>query len=280
MSDNNRDFAGRVAFIGGGNMARAIILGMLGNGVEPGALTVSEPDRARRAALENDLPGVNVTADNDAAAADGETLVLAVKPQIMADVCKALRPAIETHRPLIVSIAAGTTSKDIDDWCGGGLAVVRAMPNQPALLGMGVTGIVGNERAGDAELDRAEAILGATGSVVRVGSEADINVVTAVSGSGPAYFFLLIDVLAETGGRLGLDASTARTLAVETARGAAEVARRSEDDMKELISRVRSPGGTTAAALDSLDAADVRGIFDRAVTAARDRAAELAHSPG
>jgi pyrroline-5-carboxylate reductase len=246
----------------------------------PGALTISEPDEARRDALENEMPGVKVIADNDAAAADAATLVLAVKPQVMAKVCKAVRPVIETHRPLIVSIAAGTTSKDIDDWCGGGLAIVRAMPNQPALLGMGVTGIVGNERAGDAELDRAEAILGATGSVVRVDSEADIDVVTAVSGSGPAYFFLLIDTLAETGARLGLDASTARTLAVETARGAAEVARLSEDDMGELISRVRSPGGTTAAALDSLDAEDVRGIFERAVTAARDRATELAHSTG
>ncbi len=278
MNEPDRHHPDKVAFIGGGNMTRAIVLGMLKNGAAAGDIVISEPDAGRRDALAAEIPGIAITAANQDAVAQADTTVLAVKPQVLPDVCQDLAGIAQEHRPLVISIAAGTRGADIDAWLGGDLAVVRVMPNQPALLGLGVSGMVGNARAGEAELARAEAILGATGTVVRVASEAEIDAVTAVSGSGPAYFFLLIDMLATSGEKLGLDPDTALTLATETARGAAAVALAERESMATLITRVRSPGGTTAAALDSLDASGVRDIFDRAVTAARDRAAELAGS--
>jgi len=278
MTQTERDDHDRVAFIGGGNMTRAIVLGMLRNGYPPGHVLVSEPDAGRRAALEAEMQGVTLSASNADVASRADTVVLAVKPQVLPAACRDLAATVQASRPLIVSIAAGTRGADIDAWLGGNLAVVRVMPNQPALLGLGVAGIVGNERTSDAELARAEQVMQATGTVVRVASEAEIDAVTAVSGSGPAYFFLLIDMLAKSGSKLGLDADTALTLAIETARGAAAIAHEESESMEDLIARVRSPGGTTAAALDSLDADGIRAIFERALEAARDRAAELAGS--
>jgi pyrroline-5-carboxylate reductase len=276
MTQTRQQDPDRVAFVGGGNMTRAIVLGMLKNGYPANRVLVSEPDADRRAALEAEMAGVTVSASNAEVASRADTIVLAVKPQVIRAVCEDLAEAVQASRPLVVSIAAGTRGADIDAWLGGDLAVVRVMPNQPALLGLGVAGLTGNARAGDAELRRAEQIMRATGTVVRVGSEAEIDAVTAVSGSGPAYFFLVIDMLAKAGTQLGLDADTALTLAVETARGAAAVACEESESMEALIARVRSPGGTTAAALDSLDADGIRAIFERALEAARDRAAELA----
>ena len=278
MTESGKSRFDKVAFIGGGNMTRAIVLGMLKNGFVADNIIISEPDNRRRDALAAEMPGVEVLASNEDALTRADTVVLAVKPQVLPDVCKGLAETAQQRRPLVISIAAGTRGADIDAWLGGDLAVIRVMPNQPALLGLGVSGLVGNERAGEAELARAEAIVEATGTVVRVESEAEIDAVTAVSGSGPAYFFLLIDMLATTGVKLGLAPEAARILAIETARGAAAIAREEEETMETLIARVRSPGGTTAAALDSLDASGVRDIFDRAVTAACDRAAELAGS--
>jgi len=268
----------RVAFIGGGNMTRAIVLGLIRNGHDAGRIVVSEPSADRRRILESELGGVAITADNHDAAASAGTLLLAVKPQVLEPVCKELADTVQRHRPLVVSIAAGVRSDTIEAWLGGSLAVVRVMPNQPALLGLGVSGLFGNAAASATQLGTAEEIMAAAGRVVRVGSEEEIDAVTAISGSGPAYFFLLIDMLAATGQELGLDAKTAEILALETARGSAALALDSGEPMAELIARVRSPGGTTAAALDSLDRSEVRGIFERALTAARDRAAELADS--
>jgi len=268
----------RVAFIGGGNMTRAIVLGLIRNGHDAGQIVISEPSAERARILEDELGGVEVTANNRDAAAAADTLLLAVKPQVLDTVCRELADTVQQHRPLVVSIAAGVRSSAIETWLGGSLAVIRVMPNQPALLGLGVSGLFGNAAASEEQLRKAEEIMTAAGRVVRVGSEEDIDAVTAISGSGPAYFFLLIDMLATTGRQLGLDAKTAEVLALETARGSAALALDSGEPMAELIARVRSPGGTTAAALDSLDGSEVRGIFERALTAARDRAAELADS--
>lgn len=268
----------RTAFVGGGNMTRAIVLGMLKAGTPADAILISEPSAERRQQLAAEMPGVTISPSNDEVAGAAATLVLAVKPQVLDDVCSGLAATVQALKPLVVSIAAGTRSDDIEAWLGGDVAVVRVMPNQPALLGLGISGLVGNARATDEDLARAETVMAGAGKVVRVESEADIDAVTAISGSGPAYFFLLIDMLATTGAKLGLDPDTALTLALETARGAAAVAIAESEAMGELIERVRSPGGTTAAALDSLDADDVRGIFERALTAARDRGAELAGS--
>ena len=268
----------RVAFIGGGNMTRAIVAGMLAGDYEAGKILIAEPLAEQRDALSDDLPGVLISADNIDVAGSAEIVVLAVKPQVLATVCRQLASTIQTTNALLISIAAGVHSADIDDWLGGGLAVIRVMPNQPALLRRGISGIFANEKVTQRQLTTASDIMSAVGAVVQVPNEADIDVVTAISGSGPAYFYLLIDMLAKTGQSLGLDENIARVLAIETARGAAALAASSNASMETLIARVRSPGGTTAAALDSLESQGVRDIFNTALTAARDRAQDLANT--
>lgn len=257
-------------------MTRAIAAGMIDGGVAASDLLIAEPNAAARQTLTVSLPGATIGASNDDIAADADCIVLAVKPQVLADVCRHLSDTVQLSKPLIVSIAAGVRSEDIDTWLGGGLSVVRIMPNQPALLRLGVSGLYANEHTTSVERERAADIISAVGSVVHVNSEAEIDAITAVSGSGPAYFFLLIDMLATTAVELGVDSAAARTLAIETAKGAAELAAHDNAAMDELIARVRSPGGTTAAALDRLDAANVRAIFAEAISAARDRAVVLA----
>jgi pyrroline-5-carboxylate reductase len=266
----------KVAFVGGGNMTSAVVAGMIAGDYEPGKILIAEPLAKQRDALSHDLPGVIVREDNNDVVGSAEIVVLAVKPQVLASVCRQLTSTIQATRALIISIAAGIRSRDIDDWLGGGLAVVRVMPNQPALLRQGISGIFANKQTTQRQLMAASNIMSAVGAVVQVPTEADIDVVTAISGNGPAYFYLLIDMLAKTGQELGLDENVARQLAVETAKGAAALAADSDATMDVLIARVRSPGGTTAAALDSLESQGVRDIFSIALSAARSRAQELA----
>ncbi len=270
----------RIAFIGGGNMTRAIVGGLISSGVAPGRLLIAEPSAVQRDRLGRDMPEVKTVSSNVEVAMLVDCLVLAVKPQNIADVCREVRDAVQQSRPLIISIAAGVRSQDIDTWLGDGFAIVRVMPNQPALLRAGVSGMFANDRTSASQLARARDIMSAVGSVVHVSRETDIDAVTAVSGSGPAYFLLLVDILASAAVKFGLEASQARLLAVETAKGAAALAAASGESMDVMIARVRSPGGTTAAALDALDNANIRDIFARALTAARDRAVELADQTG
>ena len=265
-----------LGFLGGGNMAEAIIGGLVDSGTDPETIIVAEPQEPRRAELEKRFPGCRTSASNALVAGQSGQLVLAVKPQVMPEVCREIAEAVQAARPLVISIAAGIRSSDLSDWLGGGLSIVRAMPNQPALLREGITGIFANDQCAHDDKLRASEILSAVGGVVTVDDEPLIDAVTAISGSGPAYVYLLIQMMAESGIELGLDASTSRELAVKTASGASSLAATSSDPMTELIARVRSPGGTTAAALDRLEAEDVRAIFARALTAARDRATELA----
>jgi len=265
-----------VGFVGGGNMTRAIAGGLLASGFSATDILISEPSAEQREILRQEFPGVATTDGNSEAAAQSDYLVLAVKPQILATACRDLAGQVQRTRPLIISIVAGIRSDDIDRWLGGNLAIVRVMPNQPALLQQGVSGVFANERVTAAEQAGAERIMAAVGRVVSVPREADIDAVTAISGSGPAYFYLLIDMLMQTAQQLGLDDQAAATLAMETASGAAALATASGESMQKLIARVRSPGGTTAAALDSLEEQNIRDIFARALTAARDRAVALA----
>lgn len=265
-----------IAFIGGGNMTLAIAGGLLEAGYAADKLLIAEPNSEQRTQLGKSLPGVQLSDNNDHVAAIANTVILAVKPQVLAGVCRSLSTVIKAHRPLIVSIAAGPRTADIDSWLGGGNAIVRVMPNQPALIGKGVSGLFANPPTTSAQRDTASSILSAVGPVVVVDNEAAIDAVTAVSGSGPAYFYLLIDMMTQAGTQLGLDASAAHELALETAVGATALAKASGDNMETLIARVRSPGGTTAAALDSLFDNGVRDIFQAALAAARDRATELA----
>jgi pyrroline-5-carboxylate reductase len=266
----------KIAFVGGGNMTQAIVGGLLADGYPASNISIAEPSTSQRELLANKMPGVFISADNDEVAIRASCVVLSVKPQIIAAVCRQLSNTVQSTRPLIISIAAGPRIADIDAWLGGGNSIARVMPNQPALLQMGVSGLYANEATSPDQLAAARSVMSAVGPVVTVASEKDMDVVTAVSGSGPAYFYLLIDILASTGEQLGLDRNSARQLAVETAAGAATLAKASDDTMEDLIARVRSPGGTTSAALDSLEKNGVRDIFNAAIVSARDRATELA----
>lgn len=264
----------RVAFIGGGNMARALIGGLLARGAPPENLSVGEALAAQREAFAG--LGVPASADNAAAIRDAAVTVLAVKPQDAATALRPLSAAFGAQRPLLVSVAAGLRVADLAIWCGAGVRIVRAMPNRPALVGAGATGLYAGSDVGDADRALAATILGAVGSVIWVASEAALDVVTALSGSGPAYFFRLAELLAEAAVDLGLDPVAAHTLAIDTLHGSGMLARAGDGDLGRLRAEVTSKGGTTEAALRVLEAADLRAMVAAAVRAAADRSRELA----
>ena len=266
----------KVGLIGGGNMARAIAGGLLRGGMHATDILIAEPRPEQCEVLRQELYGTMVSDNNAMVASEAEILVFAVKPQILKDVCRDLAETVQRHKPLIISIAAGPRIADIDDWLGGDMRIVRVMPNQPALIDQGISALFANERTDDTGRNLAEKIMSAVGQFVWLASETLMDAVTAVSGTGPAYFYLLIDIMIESAIAFGIDPQTARSLAVETARGATALAAAETESMSSLIERVRSPGGTTTAAFDCLDAAEVRGIFAKAIEAARDRAAALA----
>jgi pyrroline-5-carboxylate reductase len=268
----------KVGFIGGGNMARALAGGLISSGYLPRNLLIAEPSEERRDVLASELAGVNILDDNHGVANIADCLILAVKPQLMREVCTDLRGTVQARRPLIISVAAGTHSRDIDAWLGGNLAVVRVMPNQPALLLQGASGLFANAATSNEQRDRASDILSAVGSVIHVPDEDDIDAVTAISGTGPAYFYLLIDMLIRSAEEFGIDPQAAHKLVMDTAKGSAALAAVSGESMEAMISHVRSPGGTTAAAFDVFDEQNIRDIFAAAVTAARNRAVELAEN--
>lgn len=265
-----------IGFIGGGNMARAIAGGLLRGGMHATDVLIAEPAGEARDRLRREFRGVAISDDNSMVAAGADILLFAVKPQILKSVCRGLAEDVQQRRPLIVSIAAGPRIADIDAWLGGELSIVRVMPNQPALVDQGVSALIANERASEHERAQAGRIMSAVGEIVWLDDENLMDAVTAVSGTGPAYFYLLIDILIDAAVKFGIDAGTARTLAVETARGAASLAAAEPETMKTLIGRVSSPGGTTMAAFECLEDDGVRDIFATAITAARDRAVYLA----
>lgn len=266
----------KVGLIGGGNMARAIGGGLLRGGMHATDLMIAEPLPEQCDHLRKELYGIMVTDDNSLVAKSAEILLFAVKPQILKPVCENVAAQVQKKRPLIMSIAAGPKIDDIDAWLGGGLSVVRVMPNQPALIDQGISALFANKRTSDERKKQAEKIMTAVGHAVWLDSESKMDAVTAVSGTGPSYFYLLIDIMIESAKKFGIDEETARTLAVETARGATALAAAETESMSTLIERVRSPGGTTTAAFDYLDDQDARGIFATAIDAAERRAAELA----
>lgn len=266
----------QIGFIGGGNMATAIARGLINAGVDPSHLLIGQPGKVKRDLLRQHLAGTRIVSDNAVVASAAEVLVLAVKPQILPAVCMALENAVQAKKPLIVSIAAGIRCDDIESWLGGALSIVRVMPNQPALLDLGMSAMFANDRATDGDKATAEDMLGAVGKTVWVKSEKHMDTATAISGTGPAYFYLMIDMLIKSAIRFGLDEPTARLLVIETARGAAAVADSEPESIASLIKRVRSPAGTTAAAFDTLDANNFRDIFANALDAAKNRARSLA----
>ncbi|WP_129138257.1 pyrroline-5-carboxylate reductase [Modicisalibacter coralii] len=271
--------ASQVTFIGAGNMASAIFGGMIDSGYPATAITATSPDEQRLETLAADY-GIHTATDNAAAVAEADVVVLAVKPQMMHDVCAGLRDAIQARRPLIVSVAAGLTAETLDEWLGGGLAVVRCMPNTPSLVGAGASGLFANARVSDAQRELATTLLEAVGLVEWVDDEALLEAVTAVSGSGPAYFFLIFEALEEAGQRLGLPAETARRLALQTGLGAATMAQRSDVEPARLRQNVMSPGGTTERAIHCLEDGGLRALFAEATEACAARAREMASELG
>jgi len=269
----------RIAFLGGGNMATSLVGALRAGGVDAASMTVAEPLPARSESLAREF-GVHTTSDNASAARGADTIVIAVKPQDVRAVATGIAGAIADRRRLVVSVAAGIRLADLDRWLGGHAALVRAMPNRPALIGRGITALCAAPGVTAEERTRAGQILAATGETLWIESEPLLDVVTAVSGSGPAYFFLLMEALEDAGRAQGLSADVARRLAVVTAAGAGEMAAAGNAAPAVLREQVTSRGGTTAAALAVLDAADLRGIFSAAVAAATRRAAELAAQSG
>ena len=263
-----------VAFIGGGNMARALIGGMLRSGTPARDIHVSEPYAPNREGLAREF-GVVTTEDNAAAASKASVWVLATKPQVLRGVCESLAPLAQADRPLVVSIAAGITSAQLDRWLGGGIAVVRTMPNTPALLGAAVTGLYATATTSHAQKAMADALLKPAGETVWIDDEALMDAVTAASGSGPAYVFLLAEAMQAAAEAEGLPADAARTLVVETIAGAARMLRESGEQAATLRQRVTSPNGTTQAALDAFAAGGFTSLVAAAVHAARIRGAEL-----
>ncbi len=266
----------QLCFIGAGNMASALIGGLIQRGHPPERITASDPDAGKLERLHRDF-GIRTEGDNLSAATGADAVLLAVKPQVMKPVCTALAPLLPA--PLFISIAAGLREDAIDRWLGGGKALVRCMPNTPALVGLGASGLHANPRVSVAQRQQAEAILQAVGMTVWVDDETQLDAVTAVSGSGPAYFFLFIEALQNAGEAIGLDAPTAARLARQTALGAARMAQE-EDDIAALRQQVTSPGGTTERAIQRFLEDGLPQTVERAVRAARDRAAELAAELG
>ncbi len=257
-----------VGFVGGGNMAEAIARGLLGAGLAPDHITVAEPLAPRRTELADAL-GVH-TSPHNAAAADASLVVLAVKPQHLAEACGSLPRG---DGPLYLSIVAGASSAALREHLGAGARLVRAMPNTPALIGAGISALASDgARAGD--LDLAQAVLEAVGRVVRV-PEHLMDAVTGLSGSGPAYAYLFIEALTEAGVREGLPAATARELAAHTVLGAARMVAETGEPPAVLRERVSSPGGTTIAGLAQLERWGLRAAIFEAVGAATARSREL-----
>jgi pyrroline-5-carboxylate reductase len=264
-----------LAILGGGNMGRALIGGLLRRGMRPEHIFVGESAPAARDALAADF-GIQATPDNQAAIEQAATVVLAVKPQIAGAVLSPLQPVLQRNRPLVISIVAGIRVAGLESWCGAGVPVVRAMPNRPALVGAGATGLFAPANVAGGLREAAERVMQAVGEVVWVGSEDDLDVVTALSGSGPAYFFLLGELLMQGAIDLGLEPSAARRLAIATLHGAGQLAHSGDGDLARMRAEVTSKGGTTEAAVKYLESADLRSILARALEAATRRSRELA----
>ena len=263
-----------LGFIGAGNMARALVSGLVADGFPAENIWVSDVNPALLEAIKEDF-SVHTTTHNAIVAEHADILVLAVKPQVLREVAEALAATVQSFKPLIVSIAAGIESEAIERWLGGASAIVRCMPNTPAMVGTGATGLYANPRVTSDQKAAAESVLRAVGLTVWVDEESLIDAVTALSGSGPAYFFLLMEAMEEAGIRLGLEPKTARILAQQTALGAGKIAIESSEAPAELRRRVTSPGGTTERAIQTFERGELRALVERAMQAAADRSAEL-----
>ncbi len=264
----------KISFIGGGNMAQALISGLVSCGVKPSLITVADPSsEAREQLAAKGLNTVDPTADAKAAVIDADIVVLAVKPQVMKAVVSSFVDALD--KQLVISVAAGLSTELLSDMLGGYDNIVRAMPNTPAMIQMGATGLYGTDNISAEQKQLATAVMEASGLVMWVDNEEHMHAVTAVSGSAPAYMFYFIESMVDGAVALGLDKEQASALAMQTMLGAAKMAMNSEDAPAELRRKVTSPNGTTQAAVESMQANDIGGQIVEAMQACYDRSQAL-----
>ncbi|MEJ2590640.1 MAG: pyrroline-5-carboxylate reductase [Candidatus Thiodiazotropha sp.] len=264
----------KITFIGGGNMATSLIGGLIADGYDSRQITVSDPDPEKLAQLAARF-GVRTETDNAKASAEAAILVLAVKPQALEGAARQLADSVRKHKPLVISIAAGIREAALIDWLGGEASLVRSMPNTPALIQSGATGLHAGPGVTRSQRDQAESVLRAVGLTRWVDDEAQMDAVTAVSGSGPAYFFLVMEAMETAARDMGLDEETARLLTLQTALGAARMAMESSDSPALLRQKVTSPGGTTEKALSILEEGGLQDLFHQALQGAQTRSREL-----
>lgn len=265
-----------INFIGGGNMARAIIGGLQQNGFDMSAITVLEPNAQKRIDLAQEFAVATTDSLGTVHAAD--VIVLAVKPQQLKEVCTGLQPVLTSQ--LVVSIAAGVRSKDISRWLGNYRAIVRVMPNTPAQIRAGISALYAMPEVSALQREQANIILAAVGKTLWLEDEAKMDAVTAISGSGPAYVFYFIEALQDAAQSLGLDSEASKLLALETFAGASLLAIQSKDDIKTLRAQVTSKGGTTEQGLLALEAGDIKAIISKAAKAAADKSVMLGDQLG
>ncbi len=264
-----------VTFIGAGNMARSLIAGLMEDN-SPLSIRVADPDQNQLDVIRRHWPEITVDTDNLAMIDGADMVVLAVKPQVMSDVISPFQEIAQRQRQVFVSVAAGIREASLNKWLGGGLPIVRCMPNTPALVQAGATGLYANEQASAEQRSLAESILRTVGIAIWFAEEAKLDAVTAVSGSGPAYFFLVMEAMQQAAEGLGLKPEDAKLLVIQTALGAAKLALESDDRPAELRRRVTSKGGTTEAAINKLNEGGLVDLFDEALQAAAKRSEEFA----
>jgi pyrroline-5-carboxylate reductase len=264
----------KIGFIGGGNMASSLISGLIASGHSAQHIWVSDINPDSLKILATSL-AVNTTTDNSEVINAVDVVVLAVKPQILKEVAEKAAPLIQQKKSLVVSIAAGISQASLSQWLGSSIAIVRCMPNTPALVLTGATALHANAKVSASEHDLAESIMRSVGIALWVEEETELDAVTAVSGSGPAYYFLLMEAMEKTALALGLTTNTARLLVQQTALGAAKIALESTESPEELRKRVTSPGGTTQKAIETFEAGGFSELVSKALHAARDRSIEM-----
>ena len=257
----------KISFIGGGNMAGALISGLLAKSINPAHITVADPSKDIRASLSaKKVNCVDPTQDPHVAIKGAEVIVLAVKPQVMAKVVADFADVL-TDEQVVISVAAGLTCDSLSNMLNGHKTIVRAMPNTPAMIQMGATGLYATDAVSDSQKQTCEALMRAVGLTIWVEDEDQLHAVTAVSGSAPAYFFYVMEAMIDTGEKLGLTRKDASALALQTALGSAQLAITSDDTPSELRNKVTSPNGTTQAAIESLQSDDLASMFERAMQA-------------
>ncbi|MCY4051041.1 MAG: pyrroline-5-carboxylate reductase [Gammaproteobacteria bacterium] len=269
----------KLAFVGGGSMARSLIGGLLANNYDPSLIRVSDPVSEQREALSNDF-SVHILEDNLACIHDADVVIAAVKPQILKEVLISLHQHLDISSQFLISIAAGIRTDTMRYWISRDISLIRVMPNTPALIGCGASVLFANQNVKRSQKNIAENIMRAVGEVAWINNEDLLDAVTAISGSGPAYFFRIIEIMINSAKKNGLDPELSKNLVLQTALGAAQLAKASNLSASELRTQVTSKKGTTEAALNFLDNANIEALFEGAVSAAMIRSRELASELG